>query len=426
MEEHFINIGVRQQWGAGDVPIGIGASDRRSHMHVIGQTGVGKSMLLRNMILQDIEAGHGVGVIDPHGALVNSLLDFIPPRRTDDVVCFFPHDIEFPIGFNVFRSVSPDRRHLVASGIVSIFNNLWSDSWGPRLEHILYHCVALLLASNNVSLLGLQRLLVDFGYRTYLLRQNDDDSVKSFWINEFEDYDDRYRREAIAPIQNKVGQMLNSPVMRNILGQVRKSFDPLSVMNAGGIFLASLSVGAIGPSKANLFGGILVNQFELAAMEREHLPKELHKDFYLYIDEFQNFATDAFESTLSECRKYNLSLILAHQYFDQLRLPVHKAVLGNVGTTVAFRIGESDAELIERRFGGVYPERRFIELGNREIAVKVLTRGEYGEPFLGTTLDAGGHNYGKAENLLRQSRDKYSIPRAVIEEKLKRWQRAIH
>lgn len=419
MDSEINYIGTKSIWG-GTQAFGIAAQDRRSHMHVIGQTGVGKSMLFLNMILQDIEAGRGVGVIDPHGALITSLLPYIPSRRTDDVLCLFPEDVEHPIGFNFLKTGSLGSPSVVASGIVGMFRNLWEDSWGPRLEYILYNCIASLLECQNVSLLSLHRMLSDFRYREWVIRQVKDSTLKFFWVYEFNRYDERYRREAIAPIQNKVGQLLNTPVLKHMLGNVQRAFDPLFMMDDSRIMLANLSIGQIGEGASHLLGSLLVNQFELAARRRE-VTSDTCRDFHLYVDEFQNFATDAFASTLSECRKYGLCLTLAHQYFDQLKPSVAKAVLGNVGTTVAFRVGDEDSLLLERKFGMVYPARQLVELDNQQIAVKLLNDGGYGDAFLGRTLTLHPKVQGHAENIIRRSREKFGTSRAVIEDKLRRW-----
>lgn len=261
-EEHIV-LGVREEWGQ-EVPFALSHSDRRHHLYAIGKSGAGKTTLLRNLILQDIEAGRGVGFIDPHGDLAGDVLDHIPRRRIEDVMYFNPADAEYPVGLNLLKAGSPDRRHLVASGVVSAFKSLWGNlSWGPRLEYILYAAVAALTECENVSLLGLQRMLWDSRYRAWVVKQVKDPVVRSFWVNEFEFYDDRYLHEAIAPIQNKVGQLLMSPHLRNILGQVRSRIEARFMMDEGRIFIADISKGRLGADKSNLIGSFLVTQFEL-------------------------------------------------------------------------------------------------------------------------------------------------------------------
>src|SRR5882724_1205919 len=352
-EEPKIIVGEREGWG-GLAPFGISAEDQRHHIYIIGKTGSGKSTLLRNLIIQHIALGHGVGLIDPHGDLAEELLNHIPPKRADHLVYFNPGDLEFPIGLNVIGNVAPDERHLVASGIVSAFKGIWRDSWGPRLEYILYNAVAALLDCPNTSLLGVNRMLIDDNYRAWVIRQIKDPFIKAFWSEEYAGYDERFKREAIAPIQNKLGQFLLNPVIRNILGQFKTKVSIPFIMGHSRIFIANLSKGQLGEDKANLLGSLLATQFQLAALARSKRPEAERRDFYLVIDEFQNFSTDAFASILAEARKYRLCLTLSHQYINQLSLPVRQAVFGNVGTLIAFRVGYSDAELLEKEFGKTF------------------------------------------------------------------------
>lgn len=326
-----IIIGERHGWGDAQ-PFGISAVDQRQHLYVIGKTGSGKTTLLRNMIVQHIGLGHGVGLIDPHGDLAEELLHHIPPHRADHLVYFNPGDIEYPIGLNLLTNVAPDDRHLVASGVVSAFKGIWHDSWGPRLEYILYNAVAALLDCPNTSLLGVNRMLTDDKYRSWVICQIKDPFIRAFWAEEYAGYDPRFQREAIAPIQNKIGQFLLNPVIRNILGQVKTKVSIPFVMDNGRLFVANLSKGQLGHDKANLLGSLLVTHFQLAAMARANRPESERRDFALVIDEFQNFSTDVFASILAEARKYRLCLTLSHQYIDQLTLPVRQAVFGNVGT----------------------------------------------------------------------------------------------
>ncbi|MCI0560627.1 MAG: type IV secretion system DNA-binding domain-containing protein [Nitrososphaera sp.] len=418
--EHFAKIGTRYIGGT-ERMFGLEHVDRRHHLYVIGQTGTGKTTLLRNLIIQDIEAGHGVGVIDPHGDLANDLLDYIPRRRIEDVAFLNPADMEFPVGFNLLGSVSPDGRHLVASGIVSVFKSIWPDSWGPRLEYILYAAVAALLDCENVSLLGVQRMLSDARYRAWVVKQIKDPVVRTFWVSEFENYDRKFSLEAIAPIQNKVGQMLMSPHLRNILGQARSRIDARFMMDRGRIFIADMSKGKLGADKSNLMGALLVTQFQLGAMSRADVAEGERKDFFLYVDEFQSFASDSFVSILSEARKYRLCLTLSHQYIDQVRPEIQKAVFGNAGSLVSFRVGKRDAEVLEQEFGNSIVSKQFVELGNHEVCAKMLSGGEYGGAFTGTTLAPIKQSHGRREGVIRRSREKYSAKREVVEEKIRRW-----
>ena len=422
MDNKHIVIGTREHWGQ-KLPAVLSHNDRRQHLYTIGKSGAGKTTLLRNLILQDIEAGRGVGVIDPHGDLATDLLDHIPRRRIEDVVYFNPADVEYPIAFNLLGSVAAEHRHLAASGIVSVFKSIWREFWGPRLEYILYAAVAALLECQNVSLLGVQRMLSDARYRAWVVKQVKDPMVRSFWVNEFERYDSKFLQEAIAPIQNKVGQLLMSPHLRNVLGQVRNRIDARRIMDSGCIFIADLSKGKLGEDKSNLIGALLVTQFQLAAMSRANIPEHDRKDFFLSVDEFQSFATDSFISILSEARKYRLCLTLSHQYIEQLKPEIRDAVFGNVGSIVAFRIGQRDADVLGREFGNAFTPEQFTRLNNHEVYAKLLTRGEWSEPFLGVTLSPAGRRHGHSETIIRRSRERYARAREIVEDKIRRWLR---
>jgi energy-coupling factor transporter ATP-binding protein EcfA2 len=420
MNDQNITIGERNGWGDSQ-PFGIAAIDERQHIYIIGKTGSGKTTLLRNLIVQHIALGHGVGVIDPHGDLAEELLHPIPPSRADHLVYFNPSDLEFPIGLNVIGNVTPDGRHLVASGIVAAFKGIWRDSWGPRLEYILYNAVSALLECRNQTLLGVNRLLIDDEYRAKIIRQVKDPFIRAFWAEEYENYDERFKREAIAPIQNKLGQFLLNPVIRNILGQIRKKVAIPFVMDNGRLFIANLSKGQLGHDKANLLGSLLVTQFQLGAMARANRPESERRDFYLFIDEFQNFSTDAFASILAEARKYRLALTLSHQYIDQLSPQVRQAVFGNVGTLIAFRIGYTDAEVMEKEFGKTFTATTLADLARYEAVVKLLVDSSNLEPFRAKMLPPFENRIGRKENLIALSRERFAMPRELIEDKLKRW-----
>jgi hypothetical protein len=329
--------------------------------------------------------------------------------------------LEFPIGMNVIGSVKPDERHLVASGIVSSFNAISRDTWGPRLESILYTAVSALLECRNQTLLGVNRLLTDDYYRAKVIRQITDPFIRAFWAEEYESYDERFKREAIAPIQNKIGQFLLNPVVRNILGQVRKKVDIPFVMDNGRLFIANLSKGQLGHDKANLLGSLLVTQFQLGAMARSMKPESERRDFYLFIDEFQNFSTDAFASILAEARKYRLCLTLSHQYIDQLPDAIRRAVFGNVGTLVAFRMGYSDAEAMAKEFNNTIPTTSLTDLERYEAVVKLLVEGANQEPFRAKMLPPLSNFFGRRDKLIRLSRERFAMPRQKIEDKLTRW-----
>ncbi|MCE9608839.1 MAG: type IV secretion system DNA-binding domain-containing protein [Chthoniobacter sp.] len=391
------------------------------HLYVVGKTGSGKTTLLRNLIVQHLAAGHGVGLIDPHGDLAEELLDCIPPHRADDLVYFHPGDLDFPIGLNLIANVAPDDRHLVASGIVGALKGIWRDSWGPRLEYILYNAIAALLDCPNTSLLGVNRMLTDADYRRRIVAKVRDPFVRAFWTDEYENYDARFQREAIAPIQNKLGQFLLNPVVRNILGQVRTKVSIPFMMDTGRIFIANLSKGKLGADKANLLGSLLTTQFQLGAMSRVNQPEAERRDFYLFIDEFHNFTTDAFAAILAEARKYRLCLTLSHQYIEQVPESIRAAIFGNVGSLISFRVGHSDAQELSREFGQTFATETFTSLDRFRIIARLSEDGQTRAPFQGTTLPPIDFQIGRREKLIARSREKYAAPRMNVEAKIERW-----
>lgn len=403
------------------VPFGLGDVDARRHTYVIGQTGVGKSTLLRNLIIQHVEAGHGVALLDPHGDLADELLDHFPPARFDHVVYFNPADADFPIGFNPLANVPPHERPLVTAGLVTAFKSIWSDSWGPRLEYILANTIAALLEAQNTSLLGVNRMLAEDEYRAWVVRQVRDPFVRAFWMEEFASYDARFLREAIAPIQNKLGQLLLSPLLRNILGQVGTKVDLRFMMDSGRVLIANLAKGRLGTEPANLLGALLAAQFQHAAMTRANIPEDDRRDFHLFIDEFHNFTTGSLAVGLAESRKYRLSLTLAHQYLDQLTPETRAAVFGNVGTVVAFRVGYTDAVSLAEEFGQEFTAGQFADLNRYEVFVRTLNDGMTGVPFRAMTLAPLSRTHGRRERLIRRSREKYARPRTLVEARLRRW-----
>jgi len=419
-----IIIGERHGWGDPQ-PFGISAVDQRQHIYVIGKTGSGKTTLLRNMIVQHMALGHGVGLIDPHGDLAEELLHHIPPGRADHLVYFNPGDLEFPIGLNLLANVAQDDRHLVASGIVGAFKGIWHDSWGPRLEYILYNAVSALLDCRDATLLGVNRMLTDEKYRARVIRQIEDPFTRAFWVEEYGGYDERFKREAIAPIQNKLGQFLLNPVIRNILGQVKTKVSIPFVMDNKQLFITNLSKGRLGHEKANLLGSLLATEFQLGAMARANRPETDRCDFYLFIDEFQNFSTDAFASILAESRKYRLCLTLSHQYIDQLSLPVRQAVFGNAGTLIAFRIGYTDAEIMEKEFAKTFPPSVLADLDRYEAVVKLLEYGTNREPFRARMFAPLENSIGRKDKLIARSRERFATPRIKVEDKLNRWMTSI-
>jgi hypothetical protein len=329
---------------------GIRSQDRRRHVYVIGKTGMGKSTLLENMIYSDILAGKGVGVIDPHGDLADRILDFIPSHRTNDVVIIDPSDREFPVAFNMLDNLDPSLNSIVCSGLVGIFKKLYAESWGPRLEHILRNTILTLLETPNATMLGITRMLQDYDYRQKIIKKIEDPIVKNFWLSEFERLTEKQRMEAISPVLNKVGQFLSSSIVRNIVGQPKSEIDLRFAMDHQRIVIVNLSKGKIGEDNSALLGSMIITKFQLDAMSRANIPERDRVDFYLYIDEFQNFATDAFATILSEARKYKLNLTIANQYIAQMPDEVRDAVFGNVGSLLSFQLGFDDAEHLSGQF----------------------------------------------------------------------------
>lgn len=401
---------------------GIKTDDRRRHMYVLGKTGMGKTTMLENMVIQDIARGHGVGVVDPHGDFAEKIINYIPADRINDVIYFNPADTEYPVGFNVLEAVDERHKHLVSSGLMGVFKKIWPDVWSARMEHILNNCILALLDYPGSTLLGINRILVDREYRRRVISKITDPIVKAFWVDEYARWEDRFRNEAIAPIQNKVGQFLSASVIRNIVAQVKSTINPREIMDEGKIFIMNLAKGRIGEDSSRLLGGMLITKLQLAAMERVDVPEEDRRDYYLYVDEFQNFATQSFANILSEARKYHLNLIIAHQYIEQLDEDyVRPAVFGNVGTMLTFRVGGADAEFLESEFTPRLLPEDLVNLTKYEMYLKLMINGVASEPFSAQTLPPISGSTGNLEKVIKVSRERYTEPRAVIEEKVLRW-----
>ena len=391
-------------------------------MYVIGKTGMGKTNMVENMAIQDIQEGRGVGFVDPHGEAAERLLDFIPPHRVNDVIYFNPADFDYPIAFNVMEKVDVEHRHLVASGLMGVFKKIWPDVWSARMEYILNNAILALLEYPGSTLLGVNRMLADIDYRKKIVEKITDPVIKAFWTTEFARYTQRYEVEATAAIQNKVGQFISAPLIRNIIGQVQSSVDMRKVMDDGKILILNLSKGRIGEDNSMLLGALLITKLQLAAMSRVDIPEEKRKDFFLYVDEFQNFATESFANILSEARKYRLSLILAHQYIAQMEEEVADAVFGNVGTIVSFRVGAEDAEYLEKEFTPDFIAADLVNLGKYNIYLKLMIDGIAGRPFSAETLPpAAPLEKANREKIIKVSRERYGTPRQTVEEKISRW-----
>jgi len=414
---YFARTNFRNQM----IKFGIRTDDRRRHMYVIGKTGMGKTVLLENMILSDIYAGHGCCYVDPHGDTAEKLIDFIPSHRINDVIYFNPSDIDYPVGFNILEAVDERHKHLVASGMMGVFKKIWENMWSSRMEYILNNSILALLDNPGSTLLGINRLLSDADYRKRIVGNVKDPIVKQFWLKEFASYNEKYAQEAVAPIQNKIGQFLSSAVIRNIVAQVKSTIDIRAMMDEGKIFIINLSKGRIGEDSMRLMGGMLITKMQLAAMERVDMPEENRKDFYMYVDEFQNFAVESFASILSEARKYHLCLIMAHQYIAQLTDVVREAVFGNMGTIITFRVGSPDAQYMETEFGPRFLPEDLINIPKYNIYLKLLIEGVTSQPFSAATLPPIAERTHSEEKVIRVSRERYSKPRAEIEDKILKW-----
>lgn len=402
-----------------EIKFGIKEDDRRRHVYVIGKSGTGKSTLLANMVAADIAAGKGVCLVDPHGETAEDVLKLIPEDRVDDVIYFNPSDIDFPIAFNPLERVSNDMRHLVASGLMSVFKKIWPDVWSARMEYILNNTLLALLEYPNSTLLGIMKMFSDKEYRKTIVDNLQDPVVKSFWADEFAKYTQKLETEAVAAIQNKVGQFVANPLIRNIIGQAHSSFDFRKVMDEGKIFIANLSKGRIGEDNSALLGAMAVTKIQLAAMSRSGTATKNLKDFYLYVDEFQNFATESFATILSEARKYKLNLTVAHQYIEQLSDEVRAAVFGNVGTMIVFRVGATDAEFLEKEFFPDFLANDFVNLPNYQVYVKLMIDGMTSKPFSARTLPpASLPAVSMFDTIIQISREKYALPRDVVDKKI--------
>ena len=402
---------------------GIKKADRRRHTYIIGKTGMGKSTLLLNMIIQDINYGNGIAVFDPHGDLVERVLDYIPSRRINETIYFNPADTEYPIAFNPLYNPNNIPKHLVASGIVQVFKKIWLDSWGPRLEYILRNAILPLLEQPGHTLLAVPRLLIDDIFRNKIIRHIKDPIIRNFWAIEYEQYPKVFKTETISPIQNKVGQFLSSAMMRNILGQTKTKFDLLDVMDSGKILLLNLAKGKIGEDNSSLLGSLMLSQFWLAAQRRVGLPENNRRDYYLYIDELQSFATDEFPSILAEARKYRLNIAgMANQFISQLPENLASAILGNVGTLISFCLGSEDAEIISRELYPVFSAEHLQNLPAYNSYLKLSIDCSTSEPFSAITLPTRTQTEQLSmDRVMVQSRQRYGMLKSFIESRINRW-----
>ncbi|HEY2091300.1 MAG TPA: type IV secretion system DNA-binding domain-containing protein [Thermoanaerobaculia bacterium] len=383
-EDRLIFIG-RTKWRDLDKPFGLWPEDRRAHMYAIGKTGTGKSSLLEAMVRQDILAGNGLALFDPHGDLVERINKWVPEDRRKDVIYLNVPDPTQPFGFNPLEAVPPLRRSLAASGITETLKKLFDDAWGIRLEYILRNALLLLLEQPEATLSDVTRLFHDKDFRKEAAERVTNDEVKRFWQTEFEHYG-KHKSEAVTPIENKLGSLLVDPFVSRILTIPKSTFNPREAMDNGKVILVNIAKGKIGEAPAMLFGGLMVTMLGLSGLARADSPDEKRRDFFIYLDEFQTFTTLALVNMLAELRKYGVGLVLANQFLDQIDAEVRSAILGNIGTLIVFRVGAVDAQKLVKE---IFPDLDFYELTllpNRMFWIRPLVRGESKEAFTGQTI----------------------------------------
>jgi hypothetical protein len=397
---------------------GIKDKNRSGHMYVLGKTGTGKSTLIQNMAASDIRRGHGMALIDPHGDLVETVLAVIPKKRLKDVIYFNPADLEHPIAFNPLEDVEPDKRHLVVSGLLSVFKKIWPEFWGPRMEHILRNAILTLLEQPGSTLLDIPPILTDKIFRERAIAKVSNHIVRNFWLQEFDKYSAWLRSEATAPILNKVGQFLATPLIRNIVGQPKSAFNLRQVMDEGKILIADLAKGKIGDDNCSLLGSLLVTKLQLAALSRADIPDEKRRPFHLYVDEVHSFLTLSFTDILSQARKYKLYLVMSHQYLDQLDERMRAAVFGNVGTLISFRVGAIDAQHLAREFYPTFNETDLVNIPNHHIYLKMMIDGHTSKAFSAVTMPPRKSDFSYRKKIVASSREKYGTPRDEVERKM--------
>ncbi len=417
---HLTNF-ARGFVGYQEQTIGIAQEDRRYHFYTIGRTGTGKSTLLFSKIVQDLQAGRGLALIDPHGDLAEAVLPYIPEKRRHRLVYLNPADLDFPIGLNMLEKGKGSERHLLADNLMTIFKKIWADSWGPRMSYLLHNSLLALLENPGSTLLGVVRLLTDDRFRKRMVDNVSDPVVRHYWQREFAAIPARLLPEVVSPVQNKIGAYLSNRPLRNILGQSKSSIKFDQIINQGLIFIVNLSKGRLGSEAANLLGSLVVTGLQLAAMARSNIAETERRNFYLYVDEFQNFTTESFADILSEARKYHLHLVLAHQYLGQLEPRIRDAVLANVGTLVVFRVGPEDAQLLAKEFGPEWPWNNLVNLNPYEIYYKLLRDGKVENPRQAITLappEPSQESETYKQELIEAARRRYGRPREVVERKI--------
>ena len=400
---------------------GIKRKDRGRHMYIIGQTGAGKSFLLQLLTLNDIYHDQGIAIIDPHGDYATDMLKFIPEHRLQDVVYMNPTDTMFPMAFNPMEVFDENLKNHISSEIVGVLKRMFVDSWGPRLEYILRYTILALLDTPDSTMLGITRMLTEKGYRKKVIANIKDPVVRNFWVTEFASWNEKFASEAVAPVLNKVGAFVANPLVRNIIGQPQSAFNIREIMDQGKILVVNLSRGQVGEDNAAILGALLVTKIQLAAMSRANIPEADRRPFYLYVDEFQNFATDSFAVILSEARKYGLNLTVANQYISQMPETVRDAVFGNVGTMVSFRVGPGDATVVGPYFAPAFEPADITTLNNQHILVSMIIDGQKSIPFSATTLMLPAPENDQTPKLIELSRERFASDKTEVEEEIRRW-----
>lgn len=398
-----------------NLPFGLPRADRGRHLYILGQTGVGKSGLLELLTISDIYSPYGFAVIDPHGDYASSILKRIPASRAQDVIYFNPADTEYPMAFNPMEVTDPTLKTHTVSELIGVLKRMF-DSWGPRLEYILRYSLLALLEYPGATMLDITRLLTDKPFRSTVLQHVTDPVVRNYWMVEFASWNDKFASEAVAPVLNKVGAFTANPIVRNIIGQPKSSFNIREIMDQRKILIVNLTRGLVGEDNASLLGALLVTKVQLASMSRANIPVEERIPFYLYVDEFQHFATDSFATILSEARKYALNLTVANQYIAQMSPEVKDAVFGNVGSMIAFRMGADDARTMQKYFEPRFTEYDLVHMHNRHIVINMTIAGEKSPAFSALTLDLPDGEFDETANIIQQSRLTYASDRVTVED----------
>jgi hypothetical protein len=403
--------------------VGIKQTDRLGHLWILGKTGTGKSTLLTRLIASDLHANRGLMLIDPHGDLVETVLDLVPPSRVADTMYFNPADTAYPFALNPLDTTDALPAPLLASALLSVLKKAWPEFWGPRLEYVLRSSLLTLFSIKGATLLDLHRLLVDVDFRQRLVGRIKDPQLLQFWHREFGAYTKTFRIEAVSPIVNKTGQYLTTPVVRHIIGQRSSAVSFRTLMDTGQVFLANLAKGRLGEDVSSLLGALLVNQLELAALSRAEMGASDRRNFFLYLDEAHLIATPTMVELFPEARKFHLGIVLAHQYVDQIEESLRYALLGNVGTLIVFRVGARDAAVLTQEFG---PEFSALDLGNlpnRHAYLKLLVDGTTSRPFSAAMLPPPERSRSCRDEIVAESRRRYCRPLATVEQEILRgWQ----